>query len=42
MWIGRSRSFLCYPALSGRLMNIAGFVPTDLDSKRNHGRPRVT
>ena len=39
MWIGRGRSFLCYPVSSGRLMNIAGFVPTDLDSEESWTAP---
>jgi salicylate hydroxylase len=39
MWIGKGRSFLCYPVSSGRLMNMVAFVPTDLDSEESWTAP---
>jgi salicylate hydroxylase len=39
MWLGKGRSFLCYPVSSGRLMNMVAFVPTNLG---NLGRLPVT
>jgi salicylate hydroxylase len=38
-WIGKGRSFLCYPVSSGRLMNMVAFVPTDLDSEESWTAP---
>lgn len=31
MWMGNGRSFLIFPVSRGRLLNVAAFVPTDLD-----------
>jgi salicylate hydroxylase len=39
MWIGKGRSFLCYPVSGGRLMNIVAFVPTDLESEESWTAP---
>ena len=39
MWLGRSRSFLCYPVSSGRLMNMVAFVPTNLESEESWTAP---
>ncbi len=39
MWIGKGRSFLCFPVSSGRLMNIVAFVPTDLDAEESWTAP---
>ena len=38
-WIGKGRSFLCYPVSSGRLMNMVAFVPTDLESEESWTAP---
>ncbi|MBR0939056.1 FAD-dependent monooxygenase [Bradyrhizobium jicamae] len=38
-WIGKGRSFLCYPVSSGRLMNMVAFVPTNLDSEESWTAP---
>jgi len=38
-WIGKGRSFLCYPVSSGRLMNMVAFVPTDLNSEESWTAP---
>ena len=27
MWLGKGRSFLCYPVSSGRLINMVAFCP---------------
>src|SRR5258708_28629898 len=39
MWIGKGRSFLCYPVSGGRLMNMVAFVPTNLDSEESWTAP---
>jgi salicylate hydroxylase len=39
MWLGRGRSFLCYPVSSGRLMNMVAFVPTNLKSEESWTAP---
>ena len=39
MWLGKGRSFLCYPVSSGRLMNMVAFVPTNLDSEESWTAP---
>ena len=39
MWLGKGRSFLCYPVSSGRLMNIVAFVPTNLESEESWTAP---
>jgi salicylate hydroxylase len=38
-WVGKGRSFLCYPVSSGRLMNMVAFVPTNLDSEESWTAP---
>ena len=38
-WVGKGRSFLCYPVSSGRLMNMVAFVPTDLNSEESWTAP---
>ena len=38
-WIGKGRSFLCYPVSGGRLMNMVAFVPTNLDSEESWTAP---
>jgi salicylate hydroxylase len=38
-WIGRGRSFLCYPVSRGRLMNMVAFVPTNLESEESWTAP---
>jgi salicylate hydroxylase len=38
-WIGKGRSFLCYPVSSGRLMNMVAFVPTNLESEESWTAP---
>ena len=38
-WIGKGRSFLCYPVSRGRLMNMVAFVPTDLDTEESWTAP---
>jgi salicylate hydroxylase len=35
MWLGKGRSFLCYPVSSGRLINMVAFVPTNLESEKS-------
>ena len=39
MWLGKGRSFLCYPVSSGRLMNMVAFVPTNLKLLRSWTAP---
>ena len=39
MWLGKGRSFLCYPVSSGRLMNMVAFVPTNLDAEETWTAP---
>ena len=39
MWIGKGRSFLCYPVSGGRLMNMVAFVPTNLDAEESWTAP---
>ena len=39
MWIGKGRSFLCYPVSGGRLMNMVAFVPTNFDSEESWTAP---
>jgi salicylate hydroxylase len=39
MWIGKGRSFICYPVSRGRLMNMVAFVPTNLDSEESWTAP---
>jgi salicylate hydroxylase len=39
MWIGKGRSFLCYPVSGGRLMNMVAFVPTDLIFEESWSAP---
>ena len=39
MWIGKGRSFLCFPVSGGRLMNMVAFVPTNLDSEESWTAP---
>ena len=39
MWLGKGRSFLCYPVSSGRLMNMVAFVPTNLESEESWTAP---
>jgi salicylate hydroxylase len=38
-WVGKGRSFLCYPVSSGRLMNLVAFVPTTLESEESWTAP---
>jgi salicylate hydroxylase len=38
-WVGKGRSFLCYPVSSGRLMNLVAFVPTNLESEESWTAP---
>jgi salicylate hydroxylase len=39
MWLGKGRSFLCYPVSSGRLINMVAFVPTNLESEESWTAP---
>jgi salicylate hydroxylase len=39
MWIGKGRSFLCYPVSGGRLMNMVAFVPTNLNAEESWMAP---
>jgi salicylate hydroxylase len=39
MWLGKGRSFLCYPVSSGRLINMVAFVPTNLESEESWRAP---
>jgi salicylate hydroxylase len=39
MWLGKGRSFLCYPVSSGRLINMVAFVPTNLESEESWTSP---
>ncbi len=39
MWLGKGRSFLCYPVSNGRLMNMVAFVPTNLESEESWTAP---
>jgi salicylate hydroxylase len=39
MWIGKGRSFLCYPVSGGRLMNMVAFVPTNLEAEESWTAP---
>ncbi len=39
MWLGKGRSFLCYPVSSGRLINMVAFVPTNLESEESWMAP---
>ena len=39
MWLGKGRSFLCYPVSSGSLMNMLAFVPTNLESEESWTAP---
>jgi salicylate hydroxylase len=39
MWLGKGRSFLCYPVSSGQLVNMVAFVPTNLESEESWTAP---
>jgi salicylate hydroxylase len=39
MWLGKGRSFLCYPVSSGRLINMVAFVPTNLEPEESWTAP---
>jgi len=39
MWLGKGRSFLCFPVSSGRLINMVAFVPTNLESEESWTAP---
>jgi salicylate hydroxylase len=39
MWLGKGRSFLCYPVSSGRLINMVAFVPTNLEAEESWTAP---
>ncbi len=39
LWLGSGRSFLLYPVASGRLINMAAFVPTDTESEESWSAP---
>jgi salicylate hydroxylase len=39
MWLGKGRSFLCYPVSSGHLINMVAFVPTNLESEESWKAP---
>jgi salicylate hydroxylase len=39
MWLGKGRSFLCYPVSGGRLINMVAFVPTNLESEESWTAP---
>src|SRR6516225_3639415 len=39
MWLGKGRSFLCYPVSSGRLINMVAFLPTNLEPEESWTAP---
>ncbi|OBA62571.1 salicylate hydroxylase [Mycobacterium sp. 1100029.7] len=39
MWLGPGKSFLVYPASSGRLLNVVGFVPNSMEAEESWTAP---
>jgi salicylate hydroxylase len=39
MWMGSSRSFMCFPISQGRVINMVAFVPSNVDSEESWSAP---